>query len=276
MKYISSIQNPIVKSLAMLKSPRGRKNQNAFLAEGENMVKEALNEGRARTLLLEEDKMEQFSKYINFAGSAFKLDAPSASAVNINTQKIETLVFSKEAFKKLSSAKTPQGIACLCRIPDENSFDFLGDRLVLLNGVQDSGNAGTIWRTAEAAGFTGIIADEKSADFFSPKTISASKGACFRIPAKRVADLSCAFKKLPGFISISASLDGVPVNAANIPQNKIMLIIGSEGRGIDKELLDASNIKARIPMHGRAESLNAAVAAAIMMYSIAGFEKTSE
>ncbi|MDO5023004.1 MAG: RNA methyltransferase, partial [Eubacteriales bacterium] len=173
------------------------------------MAKEALQENAVLTLLLEEGKVEQYRQYI--------LDS------------IETLVFSKEAFKKFSNAKTPQGIACVCKMPSDVDLKSLGTKIVLLNGVQDSGNVGTIWRTAEAAGFSGLMLDKKSADPFSPKVVSASKGACFRIPAKRVANLGDIISQSKGFSVIGTSLEGVPLKGISLSHEKTMLIIGSEG-----------------------------------------------
>lgn len=151
------------------------------------------------------------------------------------------------------------------------SPSVLGDRLVLLEAVQDPGNVGAILRTMDAAGFSGAILTPGCADPFSPKSLRATMGSIFRVPtlqAQSAAHAAAALKE-EGYAVIAAALDGEDFFSRDLLPDKLCLIIGNEGAGITKETLKAATHRYRLPMRGGAESLNAAAAAAIFMYELA-------
>jgi len=246
--YISSTANPRVKLLSSLENSSARNEHGVYLVEGENMVREAINTGKALSVMVDESKLSLYENKI-----------PSG---------IEIITLSKPVINKISNTVTPQGILALCALPKQISLSDLGTRVVVLNGVQDSGNVGTIWRTAEAAGFTGLLMDKDCADPFSPKVLRSSMGACFRIPVVRLNNLCEAFEQFRGFSIIATSLDGETLFETSLPKDNILIIIGSEARGIHQDVLSYATQKVKIPMKGQTESLNASVAAAIIMYEI--------
>ena len=145
-----------------------------------------------------------------------------------------------------------------------------GDLLLALDGIQDPGNMGTIIRTADAAGFGGIILSPDCVDIFSPKVVRATMGSIFRVgfsfPESLPAELAAL--KAKGFSIISSQLDGEPFyERAPVPK-PLILIVGNEGNGISDEVKAAATHRFRLPMYGGSESLNAAVAAGIMMYDL--------
>lgn len=154
---------------------------------------------------------------------------------------------------------------------DDIPPSVLGDRLVLLEAVQDPGNVGAILRTMDAAGFTGAILGPGCADPFSPKALRATMGSIFRVPTLQVADAARAAEALAreGYAVIAAALDGEDFFLRKPLAEKVCLIIGNEGAGITNQTLAAATHRYRLPMRGGAESLNAAAAAAIMIYDIA-------
>jgi len=145
----------------------------------------------------------------------------------------------------------------------------LGCRVVAMDGVQDPGNVGTIIRTADAAGLEGIILSEQCADVFSPKTLRATMGSIFRMPMV-VTDLPVCLTDLreKGYSIISSQLDGEPFYQRSPVGEKFCLIIGNEGNGISDEVKATATHRVKLPMRGGAESLNAAIAAGIMMYDL--------
>lgn len=235
-----------VKSLRALKSRAERLRQGLFLAEGEHLTSEALREGRAKALLLMAGKQDKYTKFL-------QADLP-------------VYLLPQRVFLGVSDTKTPQGVTAVCYLPRQPSIQSLGKRIIALNGVQDPGNVGTIIRSIDAAAFTGLLLDPACADPFSPKALRASMGSIFRIPVFSVDDLAAALSNLRNYDIIAAVLDGEPFYQREISVKNVCLLIGSEGAGISEELKGFANIKLKLPMPGKAESLNAAVAASVMMY----------
>ena len=246
MTQFLSLTSTEVKNLCALKSRAERLRQGLFLAEGEHLTGEALREGRAKALLFMEGKQDKYAQFLH-------ADLP----VYLLPQRI---------FLQVSDTKTPQGVAAVCYLPDQSFIQSLGRRIVALNGVQDPGNVGTIIRSIDAAAFTGLLLDTACADPFSPKALRASMGSVFRIPVLYVDNLADALFGLENYDIIAAVLDGEPFYQRETSLKNVCLLIGSEGAGISEELKNLANIKLKLPMPGKAESLNAAVAATVMMY----------
>lgn len=251
-ELISSLQNPRVRFLKRLLTDRSaRYEAGQYLAEGEHMVTEALRENRAAALYVREDCLEKYSRLTaGFTGSVTALSARVYDAV--------------------ADTVTPQGITALCPMPGCASLPDLGDSLVILNRVQDPGNVGTILRTMDASGFTGLIIDSGTCDPYSPKTLRATMGAVFRIPVLLSPDLPAVLDSLAadGYDLLAGELHGEDLFRRRPVRKKAAVMIGNEGAGLDEIILRKATLRLKIPMPGKAESLNAGVAGAIMMYDI--------
>lgn len=235
-----------LKAWRALKTRAEREKQGLYLAEGEHLCGEAVREGLALAILCQADRQDKYAGFLASGLSVYTL-SPANMAM-------------------ISDTKAPQGIAALCRLPAQASLYALGTRLVALNGVQDPGNVGTILRTMDAAGFTGMLLDEDSADAFSPKALRAAMGAAFRLPLRVSDDLAQDLQMLDGFEIIASQLDGDDFFARPPLTERVCLIVGNEGAGISPRLSALATRRYCLPMPGRAESLNAAVAASIMIY----------
>jgi len=179
-----------------------------------------------------------------------------------------------QQFKKISSVKTPQGIGALVRIPEAVYSSTLpeqpGTHILLLDGIQDPGNVGTLIRTAAAFGFSGIILSDKCADPFAPKVVQAAAGTL----------LAVWIRKTGHHISLAATLQsrGWTIAAADLSASEeaevlgsmpsLVLVLGSEGLGVSKAMLEMADRRVHIPMdRSQAESLNVAVSGAVCMYT---------
>ncbi len=176
-------------------------------------------------------------------------------------------------FLKMADTQTPQGILTVARMPQYEREDLLkgeGQPLILvLEDLQDPGNVGTILRTAEAAGVTGVFLSGKCADVFQPKVIRATMGAIFRVPFCVEQDLcdTAAWLQEKGVCLYAAVLEGSESFFHNSYRGASAFLIGNEGNGLSKALAEKADQRVRIPMSGSVESLNAAVAAAVFLYA---------
>ena len=263
METITSLQNPQVKIWRGLnKSRSARVEAGLFLAEGEHLAGEALKEKKARALLMDQSARERYA----------------ALEAQASAQGLLAYALSSHVFAALCDAKAPQGVIALCDLPGEAALSRPGPWLVALDGVQDPGNVGTILRTMDAAGFSGLLMDEKTADPYAPKALRATMGAAFRIPAARCADLPGALGRLAaqGYEIIAGDLRGQDFYCRPALPGKICLVIGNEGQGISPAVLERATLRLKIPIVGGAESLNAAVAGSIMMYDFLRERLTSQ
>ncbi len=155
-------------------------------------------------------------------------------------------------------------------LPEPVALEKLPERIVALDGVQDPGNLGTIWRTADAAGFQALLLGAGGADPLSPKVQRAAMGSGFRVPfchAPELAESLIALRKR-GYRVFASDLSGADFYARPDAGEKFVLVIGNEARGISDAVREAADCRVKLPMRGGAESLNAAVAAGIMMYEL--------
>ena len=251
MERISSAKNPLVRSMKALRERKGRQAQGRFLVEGEVMLREALKCGLViRDLLVTEDR----------AGDAAPFEAAGARAYAVPAGVLQAVC----------DTKTPQGICAAFDLPAPLPLDSAPKRLVALDGTQDPGNVGTIWRTADAAGFEGLLFGPGCADPLSPKVQRAAMGSGFRVPFMTAEDLPAALSALKarGWTVIASDLRGADFYRRPDPGEKFALVIGNEARGISEATRSAASMLLKLPMRGGAESLNAAVAAGIMMYEL--------
>lgn len=255
MTDIQSIQNPTVKRLKSLKDKKAREDMGEMLVEGEKLMIEAAQFGLAPSDALIDDAMtDKFSRLI----AAMEQAGARVYAVP------------RRILEAVCDTKTPQGACAAFAMPGFFDADNAPDRLVVLDGVQDPGNVGTIWRTADAAGLNGMLMSAVCADPFSPKVQRASMGSGFRVPVSITKDLPAMLIRLRerGYSVIASSLHGAPFYEGMPHCDKFALVIGNEARGVSDEVMAAADVQLKLPMRGGAESLNAAVAAGIMMYEL--------
>ena len=251
---ITSLQNPQVKIWRGLNKSRAQRVEaGLFLAEGAHMAGEALKERKARALLMDESAREKYA----------------ALAAQATAQGLLVYELAAHVFAALCDAKAPQGVIALCDYPRQAALpDAPGRRLVALDGVQDPGNVGAILRTMDAAGFDCLLLDEKTADPYAPKALRATMGGAFRVPAVQVGDLPSALRALAekGYDVVAGDLRGQDLFLRRPARDSICIVIGNEGQGISPAVLKEATLRLKIPMVGGAESLNAAAAAAVLMY----------
>lgn len=246
MREILSLSNPRIKDLRKLRDAPARARDGLFLVEGEHLVEEALKAGQALEILVENARLEQYAGLLQ----------GDLALTSVSPQII----------KSLSDSKTPQGIMALCRCPQAPQAP--GQRIVALNRMQDPGNVGTILRTLDAAGFDTLVLDKDSADPYSPKALRASMGAIFHVPILRCEDLEGFLELHPPYQLIAGDLNGSPFFDHPPFSDRLCILIGNEGRGISENLLKKADLKLKLPIPGKAESLNAAVACGIMVYEV--------
>ncbi len=246
MDSLTSLKNPKVMAWRSLKERKGRRETGCFLVEGRKMVEEALASAfSVETLLVSESHAADFSL----------------------PEDIPAYLLPDHVFAALCNTKTPQGISAVVRM---RTAPVTGSCLLALDDVQDPGNVGTILRTADAAGFDGVLLSDKCADIFSPKVLRATMGSIFRMPVEITDQLPLALHQLKeeGWSILSSQLDGTPFFRREPVGDRFCLIIGNEGNGISPSVQAEATHKLRLPMRGGAESLNAAIAAGIMMYDL--------
>jgi TrmH family RNA methyltransferase len=245
------MQNPKVSFWRGLKTRAARQEAGLYIIEGLKMVGEALQLNLARALLIDMDRLPEYQGLLD-----------SASC--------EVYAVSAHILASVCDTKTPQGLAALVSLQGETGLDGLGPLIVALDGVQDPGNVGTILRTADAAGFSGALLSEECADLYSPKCLRATMGSIFRLKALVTPSLpeTLAELKKGGYSLLSGELNGTPFYERTNVDSRLCLVIGSEGNGISKAVSDLCTHHLTLPMRGGAESLNAAVAAGIMMYDL--------
>lgn len=174
----------------------------------------------------------------------------------------------EDVMASISPMRTPQGVLFTCRLPDSRLPDVLtGQRYVVLDGVQDPGNVGTVLRTLDAFDFDGLVLLEGCADAYSPKTVRSTMGAIFRRPVWTASaqELKTVLDN-HGIPLYGAALRDDTRDARAVDYGRCALAIGSEGRGLTPEVLSLCDATVRIPMSERCESLNAAIAAAVLLW----------
>ena len=246
LEHITSLKNPKVTTWKSLKDRKGRRETGCFLVEGRKMVEEALASAfPVEAVLVDDARLDEFTLPAGIP--AYSMPGYVLAAV--------------------CDTKTPQGIAAIVRMAE---VPLAGKRLVAMDGVQDPGNVGTIIRTADAAGFDGVILSAQCADVFSPKVLRATMGSVFRMGIRVTDDLPGLLANMvqEGASVLSSQLDGEPFYQRSPLNERFVLVIGSEGNGVTDEVKAVATHKVKLPMRGGAESLNAAVAAGIMMYEL--------
>lgn len=261
---VTSSSNPQMKRIVQLnKKAKTRYDQRVFVAEGIKMCQEVPREQIEALYVSErflaESKNQEFLKDYSYE------------------------VVSDKVFSAVSDTKTPQGILCLVKMPQYSLDKLLGEindskngdqpmnkcpHLLILEGIQDPGNLGTMMRTAEGAGVTGIVMSKTTVDIFNPKVVRSTMGSLFRVPFYIADDLAetIHFLKKQGITIYAAHLQGKLLYDKPDYCSACGFLIGNEGNGLSPETVALADQYIRIPMEGKVESLNASIAAALLMY----------
>ncbi len=253
---ITSRGNDFIKEIAKLADKKHREKSGKFCFEGKKLFEEAIKENiPLESVLITENHLS------DFVGKDYPFRVISVSP---------------EVYEKISYEKSPEGIFCVSKALDKLHILYIiykgrvsDTPIVLLDGIRDPGNLGTILRVASAFGYKNVIMSDDCADVYNPKTVRASMGAVFRQQTVRVSDLVSAVNELKeaGYKIYSAALDKNAVSVKNIKaDSSVAFIIGNEANGIRDEVISASSGTVIIPMESSTESLNAASAASILLW----------
>lgn len=241
---ITSKDNEIIKNIKKLKEKKYR--VDSYIVEGIKMVKEAISENQEIELIaIRED---------------FKID--------FDTKNIKIVTISNKIFNDISDVKTPQGILAVIKKNQNNQIETNSDYILALDSLQDPGNMGTIIRTSDSANINQIIINKTTVDPYSPKVIRSTMGAIYRTNIIEVEDLKATLKEMQskGFQIITTDLKATQSIYDINYNNKTVVVIGNEANGVSQEILQTADKKVIIPMLGKTESLNASIAASIMIY----------
>ena len=243
-EHIVSKANPTVRHIKkLLTSRRWRYESRAFVADGVKLAREALRWGTVEALLLQDG-----------------LDFPVPPGVR-------ELRVPEQLMRDVSRMDAPQGVIALCRMPEPEPL-VLAPGCMILDGIQDPGNLGTILRTADAFSVP-VLLSEGCADPYGEKTVRATMGAVFRTPPRQAsaAELlkGCRQAGIPLCVT---ALSPRAKDIRGVDLSRCAVVIGSEGSGVSRAFLDAADFEAVIPMSPNCESLNAAVAAAVVLWQM--------
>lgn len=252
---ITAVSNQRVKNLMnLIQKAKARREQDAFITEGIKMFLEA-----------DLDKIKE----VYVSESFFEKGTAKEKIEQCNYE-----ILSDELFKKVSDTQTPQGVLCVMKqyhYELEDLFQRESPLFLILEDIQDPGNLGTMIRTAEGAGVDGIIMTKGTVDIYNPKTIRSTMGSVYRMPFFYTDDLLDVMKKLQekNVKLYAAHLNGNQFYHQMDFKGATAFLIGNEGNGLKDETAEAADVYMKIPMEGKVESLNAAVASVILMYEAA-------
>ena len=249
---ITSKDNEIVKHIRKLRDKKARDESGEFIVEGIKMIEEAVCENAKIKMVVVCEDLNQ---------------SPIQKNILYKIAKENIIYVSDKIFKLLTDVTTPQGILAVIEKPKINVIDFSKDLYLILDNIQDPGNMGTILRTADSVALTQIIVPKGNADSYNPKVVRSTMGAIFRVNVIEVEDLAKTIKEMKRHkIQILATDLNTDDTIYDVSYKKSAIVIGNEGNGVSKEILDLADKRIKIPMLGKTESLNAAVATGIILY----------
>ena len=256
---IESLHSPHIARVKALIGPRGKKNRKengVFIAEGLQFLREAAKVGSSP---------EIETLYLT-ATARLRLAAEGLEINHLNTIDVADTVMDA-----MGETVTPQGIIGLCRLPELSLHDLgIGPKkkYIYLYEIQDPGNAGTILRTADATGFSGVITAPKSVDLFSPKVVRASAGSLWHLPVVEQVEMSNLLSLWPNESIFALEVDAEKSLLGIEFSDPSLWIFGNEARGLPQWENQPRVSPITIPMPGNAESLNLAAAASIVMFYV--------
>lgn len=275
MMRLTSVNNDRVKDITkLIKLAKRRRESRSFVAEGIRLVSEIPSE-KLISLYIEETFYEKLDKSQDNDESDFERGFRDRimALIKAAEEKESFFLVNDAVMYKLSNTETPQGILAVVEMQDMEAENLLTDDdmpfIIVMDGLQDPGNMGTIIRTAEGAGVTGILISSDSVDPYSPKVVRATMGALFRMKLCISTDLKedISLLKEKGITVFGTHLSGKEFYDEDfrIPS---AFLIGNEGKGLKDDVAETADRLLRIPMKGRVESLNAGVSAAVVMYEV--------
>lgn len=254
MQVITSKDNELIKNIKKLKEKKYRDATGKYIIEGVKLVEEAINENaQIETIVVCEDcvKEDTIDKKLMY---------------EIAKQNI--IYVTSKVFSVITDVSNPQGILAVIKRSNKNTdVNYSEDAIIVLDGIQDPGNLGTILRTVDSANLKQIVLSKETADVFNSKVVRSTMGAIFRVNIVRSEDIVADLIKMKeeGFKVVVTSL-ATEDSVYDIDYMKKVIVIGNEANGVSKEVQEIADNKVKIPMLGKTESLNASVAAGIMIY----------
>lgn len=241
----------------LIKSPKYRRENSQFTAEGARLCYDAyLSDADIISLVYTEKAKDKYGEIID------KLIEKSE----------KQYVVTESIFHTFSDTKSPQGILCVIKTLDKRAlFDKMvfSGKFLALDNIQDPSNLGTILRTAEAVGIDAVILSEDCCDIYSPKVVRGSMGAVFRLPYIITESIAAFVSEHNDLRSFAAVVDKTAKSVSDVCfDSPCVVCVGNEGNGLKSSVIDACEHRITIPMKGRAESLNASVAASILMWEM--------
>lgn len=252
---ITSKDNEFVKHVKKLKEKKYREEYGEFLVEGIKMIQEAILE-------------EAVIKQIVICDDC-KTESAIPSELMYEIAKYDCIYVSEKVFYTMTDVTNPQGIMAIIEkySSEENGIDFKEDFFLVLDNIQDPGNMGTILRTADSINLKQILVSKGTADQYNPKVVRSTMGAIFRVKIIECEDLVKTLKELKKHkIEIYATDLKTDKSIYDVDYKKKAVVIGNEANGVSTEILNLADTKIKIPMLGKTESLNAAVATGVILY----------
>ena len=254
MQIITSKDNEVIKNIRKLKEKKYRDSNNEYIVEGIKLIEEAIEEDvNIKKIVVCEDCLKDSKIEQKFLYKIAKFDC---------------IYVSSKVFELLTDVVNPQGmLAVIEKNNSEDKINYEEDIIVVLDGIQDPGNLGTILRTVDSVGLSQIILSKTSVDAYNPKVVRSTMGAIFRVKIIESENLVETLKNMKKhkFKVTATSLEGSE-SIYDMDYNKKIIVIGNESKGVSKEILDIADARIKIPMLGKTESLNASIATGVILY----------
>jgi TrmH family RNA methyltransferase len=259
-KLISSSANPLIKRIRALAKRKEREERGAFVVEGIRTVWQALDSGAGIEVILVAPEL--------LTSEAARLKVEDAASNGVPVVRV-----TRPVFESLASRENPSGLAAVVRVSKRTLHDINIDSdaiLVCLHEVGNPGNLGTIIRTVDAIGGSGVIVIGEATDPHHPVAVKASMGALFNIPMARVENLEKLFlwARKHGIAVVTTSSRARDLHWSIAYPSPVLLLFGSEGEGLADVQVEQGDLAVRIPMYGTADSLNLAVAVGVLLYEV--------
>lgn len=255
MQIITSKDNEMIKNIRKLKEKKYRDLTNQYLVEGTKLIKEAIEENvKINQIVVCEDCLKE--------------DGCTEQKLLYQIAKYDCIYVSSKIFNSLTDVVNPQGmLAVIQKESGEEKIKYTEDMIMVLDGIQDPGNLGTILRTIDSCGLTQVVLSKTSVDAYNPKVVRSTMGAIFRVKIIEAENLVETLKhmKKHKFKVVATSLSGTE-NIYEMDMTKKVIVIGNESKGVSKEILEVADNKVKIPMLGKTESLNAGIATGVILY----------
>ncbi|OPZ91567.1 MAG: putative TrmH family tRNA/rRNA methyltransferase [Firmicutes bacterium ADurb.Bin419] len=260
MNFISSNKNPVIKEIKALKEKKFRDQKGLYFIEGIRFVEEALKENVKISKILVSDKLKDVH-----GGKEILEQLESHGFQNV-------YILSNNIYMEITDTESPQGILAVLKKEAVSINSVFDDKnfFVVLDSLQDPGNMGTIIRTADAVGVTAVIVSKGCVDVYNPKVLRSTMGSLFHIPVCYSENILETLQEMKdkGIKLCAAHLKGRKNYFELNYKENIAIIIGNEANGISDSVVDISDELVKIPMLGKSESLNASVAAGLLMYEV--------